>query len=106
MRWLPMKERSEHIIARLAWKSINKIDWPKFIPMVKDDRNRQRPSRCGQIGGTTLLQTSNIAGSFEYEASKTFNELPVGCRNSLSYNDFCRQSKKYFLDKALARSLQ
>ena len=106
MKWLPMKERSEHSIAKLAWKSINKNDWPKFLPMSKEELTRQRPTRYEQIGGTKIRQTSNIDASFEFEASKIFNELPIACRNSLSYKDFCKQTKNYFLDKALARSLQ
>ena len=105
LKWLPMKERSEYSIAKLAWKSINQADWPKFLPMEKDDNVRQRPSRHEIVGGTKLRRTSNIAASFDYEASSIFNELPMVCRNSLNYKEFCKITKKYFLDKALARSL-
>ena len=61
--------------------------------------HRQRPTRYEQIGGKKIRQTSNIDASFEFEASKIFNELPIACRNSLSYKDFCKQTKNYFLDK-------
>lgn len=106
LKWLPIKERVEFSIAKLAWKSINKSDWPRFLPMEKDEQIRQRPSRHEMIGGTKIRQTSNIGASFEFEASNIFNDLPMACRNSLNYKEFCKQTKNYFIDKALARSLQ
>ena len=33
--WILMKERSDYSVAKLAWKSVNKPEWPKFLPMEK-----------------------------------------------------------------------
>ena len=49
-------------------------DWLKFLPMEKFE---QPTIRTDHIGGTKLSGTLNINGSFEFEASKLFNELPV-----------------------------
>ena len=102
MKWLPVKERSEYAMSKLAWKSVNMDNWPKFLPMEKYE---QPITRNDLIGGTKLREGSNISGSFELEASRIYNELPVTCRNSLTYKDFCKQTRIYFLDKALASFL-
>ena len=104
LKWITMKERSENSIAKLAWKSINYCNWPKFLPMEKDN-SQKRPSRFGNNVGTRIQCNTNITTLFEYEASSIFNSLPVTCRNSADYKEFCRFTKNYFLDKALARSL-
>ena len=35
MKWLPVLERFEFSMTKLAWKSINCCDWPKYLPMRK-----------------------------------------------------------------------
>ena len=104
LKWLPMIERSEHALVKLAWKSVNRPDWPKFLNVKKDDHARPRFTRSCIDGGTKLVR-SNVSGSFEYEATNLFNSLPKKCRNSINYKEFCNLSKKHLLDKALARSL-
>ena len=74
MKWLPVRERSDYSLAKLAWKSVNMSDWLKFLPMEKFE---QPTIRTNHIGGTKLSGTLNINGWFEFEASKLFNELPV-----------------------------
>ena len=101
MRWLPIIERLEFSIAKLAWKSINSSDWPKFLPMQKNPQTR---TRRGQLKDTIRCST-NIQTTFEYTASKIFNDLPTDCRSCDDYHMFCKMAKKYFLDKALARNL-
>ena len=105
LKWLPVKERSEHSLSKLAWKSLNRPDWPKFLPMKRDDKIRPRLTRSNADDGTKLLRSCNVTGSFEYESAKLFNDLPSKCRNCLNYNVFCKITKEHFIDKALARSL-
>ena len=76
-------------------------DWPKYLPMEK---YVQPINRTDSIGGTKLRVNSLINGSFEFEAAILFNDLPITCRNSETYKNFCQETKKYFFDKALARS--
>ena len=33
LKWLPVVERRELAVAKLAWKSTNQANWPKFLPM-------------------------------------------------------------------------
>ena len=101
--WILMKERSDYSVAKLAWKSVNKPEWPKFLPMEK-----QVPLTRGTRSadnGTKIRCTNNLWSSFEYVGSKIFNDLPLAARNCVEYKSFCRITKNYFLDKSLARSL-
>jgi hypothetical protein len=104
LKWLPIKERAEFSVSKLAWRSINSTEWPKFLPM-QQAKELTRPSRNQQSDGVKIACTINVSNTFEYEASKIFNSLPGCCRNATVYNDFCRNTKNYLLDKALARSL-
>ena len=105
LKWLPVKERIEYSLVKLAWKSLNSVNWPKFLPLERDNRIRPRLTRSNVDNGTKLRCLLNISGSFENETTRLFNELPIICRNSIHYKEFCKLTKKYFLDKALARSL-
>lgn len=100
LKWLPVIERAEFAVAKLAWKAINKSDWPKFLPM------KLRPSTRTRKGTqeTILVQTNNIDGTFGSCAPKIFNNLPQDCRTSGEYNIFIKKTKSFFFDKALARS--
>lgn len=104
LKWLPVQERAEFSISKLAWKSINSDDWPKFLPM-QQMKEPVRPSRRQQNDGIKIACMVNVANTFEYEASKIFNNLPGNCRNAKVYSDFCKNTKSYLLDKSLARSL-
>ena len=59
MKWLPVRERSDYSLAKLAWKSVNMSDWLKFLPMEKFE---QPTIRTDHIGGTKLSGTLNING--------------------------------------------
>ena len=101
MKWLPVLERSEFSMAKLAWKSINCCDWPKYLPMRK--LIAKRPTRNGNEG-TLIACPHNIRDTFEFNTSKIFNELPKNCRDSNKYGSFCRD--KYLFDRAFARSFK
>ena len=101
LKWLPAKERSEFSLAKLAWKSIYSADWPKFLPMEKNLPTR---TRRGQLKDTIKCSTT-LQTTFEYTSSHLFNDLPWECRSCENYGMFCKLTKKYFLDKALARCL-
>ena len=92
-------------IAKLAWKSVNYNDWPKYLPMAKVEA--RRPMRGGAIHeGIFLACQHNIRDTFEMDGSKVFNDLPKVCRDCGTYISFCRETKKHFMDRALARSYQ
>ena len=104
LKWLPIQERVEMSLAKLAWKSVHCEAWPKFLPMKKAEA--RRPARGVYKEGSLIDCPTNIRGTFEYDASKTFNELPLKCRDSSLYTSFCRETHKHLLDRALARLLE
>ena len=57
-------------------------------------------------GGIFLACQHNIRDTFEMDGSKVFNDLPKVCRDCGTYKSFCRETKKHFMDRALARSYQ
>ena len=59
LEWLPMKERSQYSIAQLAWKSINKTDWPKSLPshneVLQDISSSKKYTRLRQTFRISVL---------------------------------------------------
>ena len=103
MKWLSVLERSEFSMAKLAWKSINCCDWPKYLHMRK--LIAKRPTRNGNEG-TLIACPHNIRHTFEFNTSKVFNELPKNCRDSNKYGSFCLDTHMYLFDRAFARSFK
>eukprot|EP00111_Clytia_hemisphaerica_P002497 TCONS_00007132-protein len=103
LKWLPIRERAEFSMAKLAWKSINSNNWPTFLPTEK--MTPREGLRNPVHAGTMLACPNIIMGSFEYDSSRIFNGLPQKCRDELDYNIFCSETKRHFLDQGLARSL-
>ena len=103
LKWLPIRERAEFSMAKLAWKSMNSKNWPTFLPTEKmiPREGLRNPVHTG----TMLVCPNIIIGSFEYDSSRIFNGLPQKCRDELDYNIFCNETKKHLLDQGLARSL-
>ena len=101
--WLPIYERTEFSMAKLAWKSINSTNWPSFLPMER--MAPRRGLRSNDQTGTMLACSNFITNSFEYDASRVFNGLPQKCRDELNYKDFCSETKNFFLDQGLAKSV-
>ena len=71
LKWLPIQERVKMSLAKLAWKSVHCEAWPKFLPMKKAEA--RRPARGVYKEGSLIDCPTNIRGTFEYDASKTFH---------------------------------
>ena len=65
----------------------------------------RRGLRSNDQTGTMLACSNFITNSFEYDASRVFNGLPQKCRDELNYKDFCSETKNFFLDQGLAKSV-
>ena len=101
LKWLPVMERAEFSVAKLAWKSVNCADWPKFLPMEFRALIRTR-------GGNqeALLQIQScVENTFGSYAPKVFNNLPQEVRKCEQYKVFIKKTKTFLFDKAMARSL-
>lgn len=101
LNWLPAHERSEFAIAKLAWKSVHSSTWPKFLPMEMNGMSRTRAGQASNM----LKCSTNVRGTFEFDGANVFNSLPIDCRSCEKFGNFCNLTKKYFIDKALARCL-
>ena len=100
LKWLPVMERAEFAVAKLAWKSVNNADWPKFLPMKLRAPTRTR----GGNHEALLLPSNNIDNTFGACAPKIFNDLPQEVRTCGEYKVFLKKTKSFLFDKALARS--
>ena len=64
-----MLERSAYSIAKLAWKSVNCNDWPKYLQMAKVET--RRPMRGGAIHqGIFLACQHNIRDTLRWMAQQ------------------------------------
>ena len=105
LKWLPVKERIQYAIAKLAYKAINHKTWPSYITIKTRQPNSIRSLRSNENAESLIeLKTTNH-NTFEHSAASVFNELPITCRMAESYHAFCNQAKAYLLDKAMARIL-
>ena len=98
VHWLPIKGNNEFSISKLVFLASNDTNWPKYLP-IKTVKNR-RSLRTEN----TMKVTRGKANCFSNRAL-VFNELPKSVRCSHTVNSFNHEAKKYYMDKALARSL-
>ena len=98
LKWLPIKENNEFSISKLVFLALNDTNWPKYLP-IETVKNRRS------------LRTENsmkvIPGEANYFSNQAlfFKELLKSVRCSPAVNSFKHEAKKYYMDKALARSL-
>ena len=95
------KFHKEFSVAKLAWKSVNCADWPKFLPM-----EFRAPIRTRGGNQEALLQIQScVENTFGSYAPKVFNNLPQEVRKCEQYKVFIKKTKTFLFDKAMARSL-
>ena len=97
LKWLPIKENNEFSIWKLVFSDLNDTNWPKYLPIetVKNHRSLRTES--------TMKVTRGEANYFSNQAL-FFKELLKSVRCSPTVNSFKHEEKKYYMDKALARS--
>ena len=98
LKWLPIKENNEFSISKLVFLALNNTNWPKYLPIetVKDCHSLRTEN--------TMKMTRGETNCFSNQAL-VFNELPKSVRCSPTVNSFKHDAKKYYMDKALAKSL-
>ena len=98
IKWLRIKENNEFSISKLVFLALNDTNWPKYLPIgaVKNRRSLRTEN--------TMKGTRGEANCFSNQAM-VFKELPKSVRCSPTVNSFKHEAKKYYMDKALARSL-
>ena len=102
LKWLPVKERIEFNIAKLAFKAINFDNWPSYLTVkIKQQTRVLRSNDNGR-----MLEIPRINNTFEHSASIIFNSLPQNIRdNDISYSNFVNQVRTVFMERARTRVL-
>ena len=98
LKWLPIRENNVVSILKLVFLALNDTNSPKYLP-IETVKNRQSLRT-----ENTMKVTRGEANCFSNQAL-VFNELPKSVRCSPTVNSFKHEAKKYYMDKALARSL-
>ena len=96
--WLPINERRESHLLHAVFKAMHSTYWPSYLKL--DIHN---PGRTLRSSSEITLKVPIESGTFQDCAAKAFNALPSTARNSVVFNDFKSQVKKYLINKATAR---
>ena len=99
LKWLPIKELFE-------WNTVKLVHKSKFDPMhpeyLKVDFHI--PKRYVRSENQEPLVTPGETKTFQAQA-QVFNNLPTNLKTLKDYKDFSIETKKFYLDQALAVSL-
>ena len=98
LKWLPTKENNELLISKSVFLALNDTDWPKYLPIETVTNRRSLRTE------NTMKVTQGEANCFSNQAL-VFNELPKSVRCSPTVSSFKHEAKKYYMNKAFARSL-
>ena len=99
--WLPMIERLEYSTCKLAAKALYANNWPEYLPLYFNE-SKLPSRRCNDNENKLAYIKENR--TFAAEAYKHFNNLPPNLRKENNSCSFSSLGKKYFLDKASART--
>ena len=81
LKWLPVVERTELAVVKLAWMSINQANWLIVPP---DGSTSTNTNAWRFPGSNTCAKKNNIDGAFAC-APKMFNNRPQDCRTIGGY---------------------
>ena len=93
--WLPILERRNYHLAKLAYKAMNCDDCMAFILKIRGIYSYKNITIiiCPASSSPYLCI---ISGTFQDEAARVFNSLPEEIRNCDTFKDYCRNSSEYF----------
>ena len=89
--WLPIKERQDFLLSKLAFKALHSPHWPQHLKL-----EYYIPTRTLRSASQYKLEITHTRDTFQYSASKVFNSLPLCTRSYLDLHQFNRGAKKYF----------
>ena len=96
--WLPIKERIDYSIAKLAFQALDET-WPGYLPLEVKEVTRVLRSNSD---GTLRLKHSYIEGTFQYNAAKVFNNIPDDFK-CMDFMNFKISLKKLLLERSKER---
>ena len=99
LKWLPVKERIESNIAKLAFKAINYPNMSGYLSV--NTKTHNRVLRSSSNGAT--LEIPSINKTFEYSTANTFDNLPIQIRENYNYNSFVNAANLFYAEGAFDR---
>ena len=94
LRWLPIKERLEYSIAKLAHKSIYSEDFP-----IKLKQHVVQPYSLRLNAPKLELASKLEIGTFQDQAAQVFNKLPAELRNCSNFAQFSSKFKIHLAER-------
>ena len=93
--WLPIPERQDFHMAKLAFHSANNRNWPEHLKI-----KQYVPTRNLRSSKDFKLCSNFTPNTFKYSASNVFNNLPSTIRFLKAPQDFYARCRSYFKAKA------
>lgn len=100
--WLPITQRINYSIIKLAHRAIYVDTFPAYLKLTFKTATRNLRSNSD----THVLNHFGNTKTFRGKSSSLFNELPLTIRSNEKYNSFSKALKSYLLDQAQALYLQ
>ena len=93
--WLPIKQRQDFFLSKLAFKALHYPSWPNHLKL-----EYYTPTRMLRSSGQFKLETNHIEETLQHSASKVFNLLPFNARSCQELHEYNRVAKKHFANVA------
>ena len=103
LNWLPIIERMDFIVAKMTFNALRNTSWPQYLQVRKRTIVRNLRS---SLAASTEVERYNENNTFQDQAAKIYNNMPIELRDIECYSSFVKDTKKYFIDKAKARTLE
>ena len=89
----------EFAIVKCTFSALNDPKWPKYLPI-----KLQEIKRATRLENKMMVERSD-KNTFGDRAQNIFNDLPKAITVTKDRKVFIKETKRYFRDKPLARSL-
>ena len=96
--WLLVQQMMEFTIAKCTFWALNDPKWLKYLPI-----KLQEIKRTTRLENKMMVERG-VQNIFGDQAHDIFNDLPKTMRVIKDKKDFIKETKRYYRDKALARS--
>ena len=97
--WLPLQEMIEFAIVKCTFSLLYDPKWTKYLPI-----KLQEIKRTTRLENEMMVERGET-NKFVDQAHDIFNDLPKTMRVIKDREVFINETKRYYRDRALARSL-
>jgi hypothetical protein len=97
--WLPVEERREWHLIKVAHKALYSDSWPNHLKLIRVSHSRTL--RSLRSCSAPRLHIPLISNTLQDIASSSFNALPDDIRACCDYNQFCNMTKRYLMHRVM-----